>query len=678
MADTASPASPDLLVVDDEPEIERLMRMALRSPLRQEAFTLHVARDGMDALNVLAKHPNIGVVLTDLNMPRMDGLTLLDHLRDQAVRVVVVSAYGDLPNIRAAMNRGAYDFLTKPLDRADLLATVEKTRSEVAHDRETAWVRKQLAQAQHELYVAEEVQAAKTRFFADLSHEIRTPLTLILGPLTDAYQRGNVQAVPPHEVNRMMRNARRLNQLIDQFLDLAKVEAGRLTLRAALHDLGAFVAEIVHAFQAGAERRNLTLRYDAPALPVQVYVEPDKIEKAVANLLSNALKFTPAGGHVRVRVGQTTDHATLSVRDTGPGIAPNIQARLFERFFQAKPDVSPGGVGIGLALTKALVDVHHGTLSVESEPGFGSTFTVQLPLGDAHLTPHERANAEAAVAESAYRMASDSEVEVRTAEGTGEAKLDTPLVVVIDDHDDVRAYIAQHLRQGYRVYEAPDGEAGLARMHEETPALVVCDVRMPGMSGVAVCQAMRQDVSLAQVPVILLTAQADEASRLEGLAAGADAYLAKPFNAEELLIRAENLIDLRQRLTASSDAPRVPRGSEVEVESLDAAWLRKLRDAIEAQMHRPGFKVGDAAEEIGVSTRHLRRKLRDLTALSPSAYVRMLRMDRAAQLLAQQAGTVSEIAYRVGYRDAKYFSQQFRQVFGVNPSAYGGEIGPPG
>ncbi|MEM1096809.1 MAG: response regulator [Bacteroidota bacterium] len=676
MADGAAPQRIDLLVVDDEPEIERLMRMALRRPLRKAAFDLHVARDGVEALDLLAAHDTIGVVLTDLNMPHMDGLTLLDHLRDKAVRVVVVSAYGDLPNIRAAMNRGAYDFLTKPFDRADLLATVEKALGEVAHDRETAWVRRQLAQAQQALTVADEVQAAKTRFFADLSHEIRTPLTLILGPLADAHAAGAVQAVPPPEVRRMMRNARRLNQLIDQFLDLAKVDAARLTLRASPHDLAAFVAEVVYAFQPGAERRGLALRYDAPASPLLVYFEPDKVEKVVANLLSNALKFTPAGGHVRVRVAQEGERAVLSVRDTGPGIAPEAQAHLFERFYQASPEAAPRGVGIGLALAHALVQVHHGALAVASEPGFGSTFTVTLPLGTAHLAPHEYADADEDGL-APVNIASDVAVTTGEASREDRAPVDAPCVVVIDDHDDVRAYIAQHLRRAYRVEEASDGEAGLALVREHVPALVVCDVRMPGISGVAVCKAIRADPALAQVPVILLTAQADEASRLVGLAAGADAYLPKPFNADELRIRAENLIELRRRL-ATTSAPIAPHGTAISVEAADTAWLTRLRDAIEAQMHRPGFKVGDAADEVGVSARHLRRKLRDLTDLSPSAYVRMLRMDRAAQLLAQQAGTVSEVAYRVGYLDAKYFSQQFRQVFGVNPSAYGGENGRPG
>lgn len=654
-----------LLVVDDEPEVERLMRMTLRRPLREGTYTLTLARDGVEALEKIEAHPDIGVVLTDLNMPRMDGLTLLDHLQREPVRVVVVSAYGDLANIRAAMNRGAYDFLTKPLDRSDLLATIEKTRDEVALDRETARVRQQLARAERELTVAAEVQAAKARFFADLSHEIRTPLTLILGPLADAHASGEAAAIPAPEVTRMQRNALRLKRLVDQFLDLSKVEAGRLTLRAAPYDLAAFVGEVVQAFQPGAERQGLTLRYDAPDA-LTAYFEPDKMEKVVANLLSNALKFTPAGGQVLVRVAENDGQAHLTVRDTGPGISPEAQAHLFDRFYQAAPGTAHTGTGIGLALAQALVEAHHGTLAVESEPGFGATFTVALPLGADHLAPEEQVDAEATpLATTSVQLASDADV-VPPDERTEAA--DAPLVVVIEDQPDVRAYLAQHLRRAYRVREAADGEAGLALVREERPALVVCDVRMPGMSGVAVCRTIKQEAPLADLPVILLTAQIDEASRLDGLAAGADAYLPKPFHAQELLIRAENLIDVRRRLRERYSDTATLHGTSISVAAADAVWLDRLRDAIEAQMHQPRFKVGHAAEEMGVSERHLRRKLRELTGLAPSGYVRMLRMDRAAQLLAQQAGTVSEIAYRVGYLDAKYFSQQFQQVFGALPS----------
>lgn len=665
-----------LLVVDDEPAVERLIRMTLRAELRAGAYTLTFAQDGVDALEKLETTPDIGVVLTDLNMPRMDGLTLLDHLRNKPVRVVVVSAYGDMGNIRAAMNRGAYDFVTKPIDRTDLKATIEKTRQEVELDRETALVREQLAQTKQALEVASHVQVAKARFFADLSHEIRTPLTLILGPLADAYQQHQSTpiAIAPPQVALMQRNAQRLKRLVDQFLDLSKVESGQLILRAAPYDFNGFVQEVVQSFQPGAERKGIHLQVAGADSGLVVYFEPDKIEKVIANLLSNAIKFTPQGGRVLVRVQERGGDVWLVVRDNGIGIPFDAQPHLFDRFYQATPNTThTKGTGIGLALTKALVEAHHGTIAVESEPGFGATFTVRLPLGNDHLRPEEYKDAPIPLKDlNQQSMVSDQEGGDGVPEDQNALDIaDRPLVVVIEDHADVRLYITQHLRVRYRVLESGDGARGLDLVRQEQPALVVSDVRMPRMSGVDVCRAIKQDEQLSATPVILLTSQVDEASRLEGLSAGADAYLPKPFNAQELLIRAENLIDLRRRLRNQYSATTSLEGTTITVASADAAWLLRVRDAIEAEMQRSNFKIGDAAAEIGVSSRHLRRRLRELTGLSPSAYVRMLRMDRAAQLLTQKAGSISEIAYRVGYLDAKYFSQQFRQVFGVLPSEFG-------
>lgn len=667
-----------LLVVDDEPAVERLIRMTLRAELREEVYTITFAQDGVDALEKLDAHPDIGVVLTDLNMPRMDGLTLLGHLRNKPVRVVVVSAYGDMSNIRAAMNRGAYDFVTKPIDRADLKATIEKTCQEVDLDRETAQVRKQLATTQQALDVASQVQAAKAQFFADLSHEIRTPLTLILGPLDDASRTStdSPESIASLQVAVMRRNAHRLKRLVDQFLDLSKIESGRLILRATPHPLGAFVHEVVQAFQPGAERKNIQLQTHFPPEDVVVYFEPDKIEKVVANLVSNALKFTPEGGRVLVRVSQQDGQALLSVRDNGIGIPVVAQPNLFDRFYQVAERLTEAkGTGIGLALSKALVEAHYGMIGVESESGFGATFTVQLPLGTEHLRQDEFVDEAPSLEHSAVPgLLSDEEVspdERDVSEDLPNAE-ERPVVVVIEDHVDVRHYITQHLQTQYRVVQATNGEEGLDTVRRERPALVVCDVRMPRMGGMDVCRTIKQDEQLASIPVVLLTSQIDEASRLEGFAAGADAYLPKPFNARELLLRAENLIDVRRRLQKRYSETASLEGTTITVESADAAWLVRVRDAIEANMHRSSFKIGDAADEVGVSPRHLRRRLRELTGLSPSAYVRMLRMDRASQLLAQKAGSVSEIAYQVGYLDAKYFSQQFRQVFGVLPSAFDG------
>ena len=672
-----------ILVVDDEPDLHLLIRQSFKRQADQ--WTFDFAHDGEEALAKLDAAA-FDIVLTDINMPRMDGLTLLSHIRerDRSLRVVIVSAYGDMDNIRTAMNRGAYDFVTKPINLADLKTTIEKTWQEVQATREAEAARTQLETTRHELEVARQMQALKTRFFADLSHEFRTPLTLILGPLQDALRGayGQVRHLPGEMLPVMHRHAARLKNLIDQLLDLTKIEAGRMTLRASEHDVIAFVRDLVLSFASAAERKQIDLRFATPpGEAILLYFEPDKLEKIAANLLSNALKFTPSGGTIRVRVFLIGDaEVGIEVRDNGPGIPHEAQTHLFDRFYQIDqpdPDATPG-TGIGLALTKELVELHGGSIAVESEPGFGATFTVCLPRGHDHLREEDilGVGEREGFSIADFRFAIDEGEDEALEEGeVAESKVQNPKskILVVEDNPDVRAYVRGHLAGRYEVIEAEDGAEGLAQARAEQPDLIISDVMMPKMSGYDLCRALKDDDVLRIIPIILLTARAEDEDRLEGLGLGADAYLSKPFNAEELLLRVENLIEIRRLLRQRFSDEVVLKPHDIVVPSADAAFLERVQAFVEAHMGDSDFEVARVADEVGVSPRQLRRKIRAITGLSPSGYVRTLRLQRAAQLLEKKVGGVAEVAYRVGFDDAKHFSRLFKQVYGTLPSEYGSE-----
>ncbi len=678
-----------ILVVDDEADLHLLVRQRFKRQQKDWSFVF--ASDGVEALAMLEADAAINLVLTDINMPRMDGLTLLRRIgaMERPLRVVIVSAYGDMDNIRAAMNLGAFDFVTKPVNLDDLVVTIEKTWQAVQVHLEGVAAQQQLAEARKALAVAEQVQALKARFFANLSHEFRTPLTLILGPLQDALH-GDAGALDAASLGIMHRHAERLKRLIDQLLDLSKLEASRMTLRAGRHDLVSFLRDLVQAFTPGAERKQITLHFVAgPQEAYPLYFEPDKLEKIVGNLLSNALKFTPAQGTVRVRVRPFEDtHLDIEVRDSGPGIPSADLPYLFERFHRVDTPGLPAqpGTGIGLSLAKELTELHGGTIFAESEEGFGATFTVRLQRGKAHLGAEDLDEEEQVGLWGGEGMSGEVFDDSRLAEAiprttpSTSSQPDTQKsssVLVVEDNTDVRAYLKRHLASRYRVFEAADGKEALVQARAEVPDLVISDVMMPHMDGLALCRALKADEGLRHIPIILLTARASEDSKLEGLETGADDYLNKPFNARELLVRAENLIEIRRLLREQYGGVRV-QASDVDVSSADEVMLAEAQAFAEAHMGERGFEVAQVADAVGLSPRQFRRKVRALTGLSAAGFVRTLRLQRAAQLIEKQAGTVSEIAYRVGFKDAKYFSRLFRQVYGALPSEYGrsdGHIG---
>jgi len=530
-----------------------------------------------------------------------------------------------------------------------------------------------------------ELDSMKSHFFANISHEFRTPLTLILGPVSQMLARTRNE-LDRHDLRIMERSARRLQRLIDQLLDLARIEAGRLKLQARRVELVRFMNRVVATFESHATLRRIDLSFFAGSDRIEVYLDPEKFENVIYNLLANAFKYTPDGGDVRVSVSlraaelrkegdpAEVGHVEIAVSDTGIGIPPESLERIFSRFYQVEDATARelGGSGIGLALVKELVDLHRGSISVESHVQKGSTFRILLPLGRDHLRSDEivESGAEPEVEEGLSREASEGSLPqsgvVKAVRKSGARYKAT--VLVVEDNPDMRAYLTGSLRADYCVDGVTDGEEGLQRAVDEIPDLVISDVMMPRMDGFELCRRLKNDERTSHIPVILLTARATSKDRVDGLQWGADDYLVKPFDLGELNARVGNLIALRRRLRErfSREWRFVPEAAPVV--SLDDAFLQKCLSTVQRHLGDDQFGVEHLAREVGFSVSQLERKLIAIAGQHPNEFIRAIRLERARQLLERRAATVSEAAFEVGFNSLSHFAQSYRRKFGFSPS----------
>ncbi|MCL4705386.1 response regulator [bacterium] len=541
-----------------------------------------------------------------------------------------------------------------------------------------------------------ELDHMKSRFFANISHEFRTPLTLILGPVEQMRGKefkGNLDEA----YDMILRNGRRLQRLINQLLDLARLEAGRMSLQARPENIVSFLKGLVLSFASAAERKRIALSISAEEENLIVYFDRDKLEKIVSNLLSNALKFTPEGGQVIVECGlQNADFdriqkdfsairnpqsAIIKISDTGPGIPYEQLERIFDRFFQvdASHTREHEGTGIGLALTKELVELHHGEIFVESEVGRGTTFIVRLPLGNAHLKDAEIANEQSARFEDRGLWIEDRESSIQNQASSNQQQAtrneqpetsDEPILLVVEDNADVRTYIRQYLEPAFKVIEAVDGVEGVQKALEAIPDLIITDVMMPKRDGNELCRILKTDEKTSHVPIIMLTAKADSESKVHGLETGADDYLIKPFDSKELLARVHNLIKQRQQLRERFSREIVLKPQDIAITPRDEVFLNKVKAVVEEYLSDENFEVETLSRKVGMSHSQIHRKLKALTNQSASQFIRSMRLARAVELLKQDAGTVAEIAYQVGFGSQAYFTKCFHEQFGCSPKEY--------
>ena len=509
-----------------------------------------------------------------------------------------------------------------------------------------------------------EVTAQKLQFFTNVSHEVRTPLTLILAPL-DRLIVSLRESPYASDLGLIQKNANRLLRVINQILDFRKVEGKQEKLAVREIDLVPFVGEIKSYFDSMASVRVISYTFTSSIKQCTLWIDPDLLERVFFNLLSNAFKFTPEGGSVRIELTEEGDRVFIQVIDTGSGIQPGNLPHLFDRFYTEDRSM---GTGIGLHLVKEYIHMHGGEIRVESEPGQRTTFTVCLRKGKAHFEDSDLM--ETSVSYQAYEASRLDDSETKEIL----SKTYPYTILITEDDDEVRGFLERELSLHFKIRTAANGKDALRVLEEEEISLVVSDVMMPEMNGFELCRTIKSQLPFSHIPVILLTALTDERQRIFGITGGADDYIQKPFHTDYVKIKIIHLLQerqkLRERLLEKLRDNKLLLSEPEKVESIDDAFLRKFAEQIEAVYADPEYNVEKLSETLGLSRGHLHRKIKELTGTAPVEFLRTYRLNKATQLLRQNAYTVSEVAYRTGFSSPAYFSKCFKAVYGVTPTEY--------
>lgn len=561
----------------------------------------------------------------------------------------------------------------------------------------------------------QELDKLKTDFFTNISHEFRTPLTLILGPVKQILDKVTDDSIK-EDAKIIYRSAKKLNTLANQLLELSKIEAGQLKLKVSKLNLMQVLKEIISSFQSFAELKKISLRI-TEEVEIICYLDRDKFEKIIGNLLSNAIKFTPAGGCVEVAVRQTylysevtanlrdskknpevsklnnadgrIDAIEIDVTDTGLGIPRDQQEKIFDRFYQVdnrhsgkyfdSGALSWEGTGIGLSLTKELVNLHRGKIFVESEEGKGSTFIIKIPSGIGDILQTKNTDEPIIENTSEGKLHSGGEdckylkeqvsiINIPAAElFHNESK---PLLLIIEDNAEVRNYVKAVLSEDYNIAEAWNGEKGIREAFDSIPDLIISDVMMPGIDGFQLCDRLKSDQRTSHVPVILLTARATMQDKVEGLETGADDYIMKPFEVSELKARIKNLLEQRKRVHEHFRKYGFLKKDEKSITAMDQRFLQKISEIITEHIPDTSFSVEELAENMAVSRSLLHKKLIALAGDPPGEMIKRFRLNKAVQLIERKFGNITEIAFEAGFNDPSYFAVCFKKQFGVSPSHY--------
>ncbi|MBL1214727.1 MAG: response regulator [Ignavibacteriae bacterium] len=510
-----------------------------------------------------------------------------------------------------------------------------------------------------------EVNELKSRFFANISHEFRTPLTLILGPVTTL-----LETAPQFnsELNLIQRNAIRLKQLINQLLDLSKLEAGKLNLQISETEIISHTKLLCSSFESIAKTKNISFNVNSNIEEQLVWVDRDKFDKIIFNLLNNGFKFTDNGGSISLQINKSHTNLNIIVKDSGVGINAKQLLNIFDRFYQADSGSSRkfGGSGIGLALVKELVDLHCGSITVESEPSKGSIFRISLPMDKSKLI-----NAVELDEYSGYQSEKLNLVPEQLSPEKQKIHFkDQPLILITEDNLDVQTFLNSILRADYKLIFASNGKDGYKKVREQMPDLIISDVMMPVMDGIEFCNKLKNDIQTCHLPIIMLTAKASEESKLRGLRTGADSYLTKPFNADELKIRINNIFEKRKKLWEHFRKDVLIEPSNLTTTSMDEEFLARAIKVVNDNIDRFDFDTKKFAESLLISRAHLNRKIKGLTNLTPGEFIRSIKLKTAYQILSRKSATVTETAYQVGFNNLSYFTKCFKREFGTNPSEF--------
>jgi signal transduction histidine kinase/ligand-binding sensor domain-containing protein/DNA-binding response OmpR family regulator len=553
-------------------------------------------------------------------------------------------------------------------------------------------LRNELRMKRFEAQKNAELDQIKSRFFANLSHEFRTPLMLMKGPLEQLIEEtpGGKSA---DRYQMIYRNTDKLQTLVEQLLELSQLDAAVIGVRAVEQDLNPLLKGLVQSFASLAAEHDIHLSVDVSDETIRAWVDHDKFEKIINNLMNNAFKFTKSGGSVTVSLHKKEidgyEQAVITIEDDGIGIQESQIDRIFDRFYQAgnSPVRSRGGSGIGLSLVKELVDLHQWEISADSTFGKGTKFSITIPLRDDYLeidkkllthsledepVQHSTSSAitPAPVDEASIAVKNGGVEEVTLTNNTNNVKKQDTLVLLVEDSEDVRLYIGSLLGGRYKLIEAKEGAEGLQMAREQIPDLIISDVMMPGMDGMEFCSQIKSDLRTSHIPVILLTARASDDSRIEGLETGADDFLTKPFKARELIVRINNLLEQRKLLRSRFSNQAAEKTSVTGINPVEEKFIAKINEQIDREIDNVKFDTEMLARSLFLSRMQLYRKMLAVTGQSPGEYIRLVRLKRAAELLAKDDLSVTQIAYEVGYGSPAQFSRAFSRQFESSPSEY--------
>ncbi len=533
----------------------------------------------------------------------------------------------------------------------------------------------------------EEINNLKLRLFTNISHDFRTPLTLIIGPLERMINKrmGNDFVKSQHET--MHRNAKVLLQLINQLLDFRKSDSGKLKLKASEQNVVAFIEDIKLSFEDLAKVRDINFMFSTTEEQIDLWFDAIKLSKILYNLLSNAFKFTSDGGEIEIKLSikkeqikrnKTNEVFELIVKDNGKGIPKGMIGFVFDRFNQLSQKNQPAGsgTGIGLALTKNLVELHHGSIIVQSEENQGSEFIISLPLNNTHLSQEEIGYEATNTEEFTYLEGPNyianaiAKSQTESTEQDEIIKLENSTILLVEDNDDVRAFVKNIFVKNYNIIEAENGKIALNIAKTNDIDLIISDVMMPVMDGVTLCENIKTDGSTSHIPVILLTARTSEDAQKEAYHTGADTYITKPFDAKLLEVRVMNLLNRRRELISKFKKELILRPKELVVTSADEVFLKRAFDIVEENISNSDFSIDILKSELAMSRSVLYRKIKMLTGQSISEFIRTIKLKRAAQLIAQTDMNISSIAYQFGFNDQKHFRKSFQKLFNELPSEY--------
>jgi signal transduction histidine kinase/DNA-binding response OmpR family regulator len=526
----------------------------------------------------------------------------------------------------------------------------------------TAEVRHQANQLKIQAEKLQELDKAKSRFFANISHEFRTPLTLIKGPIEQLEQNYS-ETLSLDNIKMIRRNANRLLQMVNQLLDLSRIDEGSLKLSLTEGDVYKCLRAAASSFNSHAAQRAIDYRVQIPQKALWASFDREKLENIVYNLLGNAFKFSKDGAAILFEAGFRETGLYLGISDTGMGIPEDKLPYIFERFYQinGRATREKQGSGIGLSLSRDLVALMDGTIEVSSAVNEGTFFTVQIPLEEIRTGENKLPGPGTQFPAIAKKPFVFSKTDKR----------ELPTVLLVEDNKDMRHYIYELLIRYYKVREAVNGEAGFKAALKDPPDLIITDLMMPQMDGIDLCKKLKNAVHTSHIPVIVLTAKAGMDNKLEGLETGADDYLTKPFEADELLVRAKNLIVQRRKLRELYSGKSLQIDpKKITVTSIDQKFLEQVLDLLEGHFSDPDFGVPQMQKALAMSKTQFHRKIKALTNESPGELLRNFRLKQAAQLLLQKEDTVTQIAYKVGFNNLSYFAKCFKELYGVPPSAH--------